>query len=151
MSFLTPSLSDNDDTQVNIPRFLEIVPVNPSQFQTDQFHAYLIFTCPEQLNRWPCHSLTDSVTHGTLLIDIQGATPETWPDHDLTMTRPTNSPNSPNSPQLTPSHPNSSQLTQITQVAQFTPTQIILVTYDIWDTDYNSDNSEYKFMTIPEN
>ena len=22
-----------------------------------------IFSCPEQLNRWPCHSLTDSLTH----------------------------------------------------------------------------------------
>ena len=23
-------------------------------------HCFCIFSCPEQLNRWPCHSLTDS-------------------------------------------------------------------------------------------
>ena len=35
----------------------------------------LLFSCPEQLNRWPCHSLTHSLTdslgHSTLLIDLQ--------------------------------------------------------------------------------
>ena len=37
-----------------------------------------LLSCPEQLNRWPCHCLThwltDSVTHGILLIDIQKVT-----------------------------------------------------------------------------
>ena len=40
------------------------------------------FSCPEQLNRWPCHSLTqctESLTHSTLLIDIQNDLAMTWP------------------------------------------------------------------------
>ena len=45
------------------------------------------FSCPEQLNRWPCHSVTDWLTHsltqGTLLIDIQRATQETCDLWDL--------------------------------------------------------------------
>ena len=24
---------------------------------------FLVFSCPQQLNRWPCHSLTDSLSH----------------------------------------------------------------------------------------
>ena len=37
------------------------------------------FSCPEQLNRWPCHWLTDSLTesHSTFSFDIQRATLET--------------------------------------------------------------------------
>ena len=31
------------------------------------FHTS-VFSCPEQLNRWPCHSLTQSVTHSLLLL-----------------------------------------------------------------------------------
>ena len=30
----------------------------------------LVFSCPQQLNRWPCHSLTQSVTQGTFTFDI---------------------------------------------------------------------------------
>ena len=41
-------ISDYDDTQVNIPRFLEIVPVSPSQFATDQFHNIHLFSCPDE-------------------------------------------------------------------------------------------------------
>ena len=29
-----------------------------------------VFSCPEQLNRWPCHSLTHSLTNGTFTFDI---------------------------------------------------------------------------------
>ena len=36
-----------------------------------------IFSCPKQLNRWPCHSLTHSLTHSTFTFDIQRANPET--------------------------------------------------------------------------
>ena len=50
---------------------------------TKQFQnrfSFLVFSCPEQLIRWPCqwvtHSLTHSLTHGVLLIDIQRATQE---------------------------------------------------------------------------
>ena len=39
--------------------------------------ALCFFRCPEQLNRWPCHWVTESLTQGTLLIDIQRATQET--------------------------------------------------------------------------
>ena len=35
---------------------------------------YVFFSCPEQLNRWPCHWLTESLTHSTLPIDIQKVT-----------------------------------------------------------------------------
>ena len=40
-----------------------------------------VFSCPQQLNRWPCHSLTHWLnhwlTHGTFTFDIQRATQET--------------------------------------------------------------------------
>ena len=41
----------------------------------------IIFSYPEQLNRWPCHSPTHSVTQGTFTFDIQRATLERdlWP------------------------------------------------------------------------
>ena len=31
-------------------------------FPSYPFPLFLIFSCPEQLNRWPCHSLTHSLT-----------------------------------------------------------------------------------------
>ena len=31
---------------------------------------YSFYSCPEQLNRWPCHSLTHSLTNGTFTFDI---------------------------------------------------------------------------------
>ena len=37
-----------------------------THFQYIESYAWLlenIFSCPEQLNRWPCHSLTDSLTN----------------------------------------------------------------------------------------
>ena len=37
------------------------------------WYLSFVFCCPEQLNRWPCHWLTDR----TLLIDIQRVTLET--------------------------------------------------------------------------
>ena len=41
----------------------------------------IFFSCPEQLNRWPCHSLThwltDWLTEGTFTFEIQRATRET--------------------------------------------------------------------------
>ena len=57
-----------------------------------QGHHYMIcssltkfdfFSCPEQLNRWPCHWLTHWLTQGTLPIDIQRATHETCDLWDL--------------------------------------------------------------------
>ena len=33
-----------------------------------QLEKLSIFSCPKQLNRWPCHSLTQSVTHSLLLL-----------------------------------------------------------------------------------
>ena len=47
-------------------------------FQTTSWIARF-FSCPEQLNRWPCHSLTQSVTDSlrTLLLDRKRATLET--------------------------------------------------------------------------
>ena len=30
----------------------------------------IVFSCPQQLNRWPCHSLTDWLTHSTFTFDI---------------------------------------------------------------------------------
>ena len=36
-----------------------------------------VFSCPEQLNRWPCHWLTHSVSHSTFTFDTQIATLET--------------------------------------------------------------------------
>ena len=38
-----------------------------------------IFSCPQQLNRWPCHSLTNSVTHSLLLLTLQSDPRELWP------------------------------------------------------------------------
>ena len=38
-------------------------------------HHWMFFSCPEQLNRWPCHSLTHSLTHSLshplLIFDIK--------------------------------------------------------------------------------
>ena len=41
-----------------------------SSCKLESLRFFYIFSCPEQLNRWPCHSLTDWLTQGTLLIDI---------------------------------------------------------------------------------
>ena len=38
------------------------------------FHC-MIFSCPEQPNRWPCHSLTHWVTDGTFTFDIPNPLP----------------------------------------------------------------------------
>ena len=52
------------------------------------------FSCPEQLNRWPCHSVTESAVR-TFLIEIQRATQETcdiwdiWSESWRNMTWPT--------------------------------------------------------------
>ena len=45
---------------------------------------FLFFSCPEQLNRWPCHSLTNSVTDWlTFTFDIQRAILETCDHWDI--------------------------------------------------------------------
>ena len=46
------------------------------------FHL-TIFSCPEQLNRWPCHWLTRSVSQSTLTFDIQRAVLETCDHWDI--------------------------------------------------------------------
>ena len=99
----------------------------------------IIFSCPEQFNRWPCHSVTDWLTHSlrTLLIVIQRATLETCDLWDICsewwedMTWPK----------------------KMTKTNTKTKTfwehlRAILETCDIWDTGYNSDNWEPEFMTI---
>ena len=55
-------------------------------WETDKITVDVFFICPKQLNRWPCHSLTGSLTHGTFTYDIQRATMETRDQsrHDLT-------------------------------------------------------------------
>ena len=37
----------------------------------NSFLFIVLFSCPEQLNRWPCHSLTHWVTHWLLLLTLQ--------------------------------------------------------------------------------
>ena len=37
-----------------------------------------VFSCPEQLNRWPCHSLTKSLTKGTFPFNNFAWS---WPEH----------------------------------------------------------------------
>ena len=56
-------------------RYLKYNQLKPRQISPVQSY---IFSCPEQLNRWPCHSLTHSLTEGTFTFDIQKATLETW-------------------------------------------------------------------------
>ena len=46
-----------------------------------QYCQIWVFSCPQQLNRWPCHWLTDSLTHwlshSTFTFDIKRATQDT--------------------------------------------------------------------------
>ena len=35
----------------------------------DEMYPIIIFSCPEQLNRWPCHSVTHSITDSVTLND----------------------------------------------------------------------------------
>ena len=51
-----------------------------------QYHAMLfdwrsitaIFSCPEQLNRWLCHSLTHSLTEWLLILTVQSDPRDLW-------------------------------------------------------------------------
>ena len=42
--------------------FLQIGNTNTNQITPDIWSPWHVFSCPEQLNRWPCHWLTDSLT-----------------------------------------------------------------------------------------
>ena len=44
-------------------------------FPSYPFPLFLIFSCPEQLNRWPCHSLT----HSLLLLPTKSNPTDLWP------------------------------------------------------------------------
>ena len=52
-----------------------------------------VFSCPQQLNRWPCHSLSHSLSQSLLLLTLQSDPRDLWPlrhlirvmrKHDLT-------------------------------------------------------------------
>ena len=47
-----------------------------------QYFEYVGFSCIEQLNRWPCHSVT-ALSHGTFTFDTQRGTPETFDLWDI--------------------------------------------------------------------
>ena len=97
----------------------------------------LIFSCPEQLNRWPCHWLTDSgyFTDWHTKSDPR----DLWPlrhlirvmrGHDLT-----------NKNKMTKTNTKTKTMTA-------TVIKTIPKTCDIWDTNYNFDNWELEFITI---
>ena len=82
-------------TVINFHWFYPLVPISSTVIH---FHPFLslsnifinfihfyqsslissIFSCPEQLIRWPCHSVTHSLTQGTFTFEMQRATQETW-------------------------------------------------------------------------
>ena len=101
---------------------------------------FLAVQCPEQLNRWPCHWLTQSVSHFyfwhyrvTLeTCDLWDICSEWWED----MTWPK---------KLTKT--NTKTMTK-TKTFWEHLLRAILETCDIWDANYNSDNWEPEFMTI---
>ena len=101
----------------------------------------IIISCPEHLNRWPCHWLTDSLT---FTFDIQRAILETCDLWDICsewwedMTWPK---------KLTKTNTKTKTMTK-TKTFWEHLLRAILETCDIWDTDYNSDNWEPEFMTI---
>ena len=56
---------------------------NQSEVVEEEAQTFSIFSCPEQLNRWPCHSLTHWLTNSTFTFDIQRAILETCDHCDI--------------------------------------------------------------------
>ena len=96
-----------------------------------QIKVDMVFSWPEQLIRWPCHSLSHSLTQGTLLIDIQRATQETCDLWDIWLERwgDTNWPKKDNDKDKYKDNDNDKDKKKIRELHQ----RAIPETCDLWD------------------